>query len=103
MMVSVRSPTDLAARLGGEEFALILPDTRLEQAGAVCQRLREHVAAQQFGEEGQRFQVTLSLGVVEGRGQDIETWLRHADEQLYRAKAEGRDRLCSLKLAGDAR
>lgn len=94
MMACVRSPIDLASRLGGEEFALILPDTALEQGMAACTRLREQLAAQHFRDGGTAFRVTVSMGLVQGRGQSVEALLRLADEQLYRAKAAGRDRIC---------
>lgn len=94
MLRCVRSPTDLAARVGGEEFALLLPDTRLAEAEAVCARLREALAAQVFGEAADRFVVTASMGVVESLGLDAEPVLREVDHELYRAKAEGRNRVC---------
>lgn len=99
LMSCVRSPTDVACRLGGEEFALILPDTRREQVEAICARLREQLARQTFGEGEAAFKVTLSMGVVESRGQDVEQLLKLADHQLYLAKSSGRDRVCVAKLA----
>jgi len=99
LMSCVRSPTDVACRLGGEEFALILPDTRREQVEAICARLREQLARQTFGEGEATFKVTLSMGVVESNGQDVEQLLKLADDQLYLAKSSGRDRVCVAKLA----
>ncbi|MEY4763991.1 MAG: hypothetical protein RI907_664 [Pseudomonadota bacterium] len=93
MQDCVRSPTDLACRLGGEEFALILPDTDRTQALRVCARIRELLANMQFGEPGRRFRVTLSMGVVECLGEAVADCLREADAQLYRAKDAGRDRV----------
>lgn len=90
----VRSPTDLPSRLGGEEFALLLPETRLEQADTVCRRLREQLAALHFGEGYARFRITLSMGLIECFGQDAEQVLREADQLLYRAKSLGRDQVC---------
>jgi diguanylate cyclase (GGDEF)-like protein len=89
----VRSPTDLACRLGGEEFALILPDTDRERAMRVCNRVREQLAAMQFGEPGQRFRLTVSMGLVQCMGEPMAHGLKEADAQLYRAKAGGRDRV----------
>lgn len=94
LMACVRSPTDVACRLGGEEFALILPDTRSEQAEALCQRLREQLARQTFGAGEGAFKITLSMGVAEGHALDAEQLLGKADQQLYRAKASGRDQVC---------
>lgn len=98
----VRHPTDLACRLGGEEFALILPDTAREQAAAVCARLREALAECEFGAQGQHFKITLSMGLVETTGQSPETAFKQADEQLYKAKSSGRDRVCMLGQSGVA-
>jgi len=97
MMRCVRTPIDLACRLGGEEFALILPDTTLEQAMGVCTRLRAQLLAESFCESGKIFHVTLSMGLVEGQGLGMEALLALADEQLYRAKADGRDRICATR------
>jgi diguanylate cyclase (GGDEF)-like protein len=94
MMGTVRAPTDLAARLGGEEFALILPDTVQADAEAVCARLRAQLSHCLFGELPQCFQVTVSIGVIESRGQDVERILQEVDQQLYRAKSGGRDQVC---------
>jgi diguanylate cyclase (GGDEF)-like protein len=101
MQRCVRSPTDLAARLGGEEFALLLPDTSLSEAQAVCERLRQALADRLFGDTGARFAVTVSMGVVESRGLSAERALREADHQLYRAKAAGRDRVCLVASVPD--
>lgn len=99
LMACVRSPTDLASRLGGEEFALVLPDTRIEQGQAVCQRLRAQLAAQTFGEGEKRFRITVSMGLVECTTQDAEQVLRQADQLLYRAKSLGRDQVCMVDAA----
>ncbi|MBI5924503.1 MAG: diguanylate cyclase [Aquabacterium sp.] len=99
LMACVRSPTDVACRLGGEEFALILPDTRHEQVEAVCARLRQQLALQTFGEGDATFKVTLSMGVVEGSRQGAEQLLQLADHALYRAKSTGRDRVCMADSA----
>lgn len=96
MLGSVRTPTDVAARLGGEEFALLLPDTRLEDAQRVCERLRATLAAQRFRADGQSYQVSVSIGLVESRGQDADAILAAADRQLYQAKSEGRNRVCCM-------
>lgn len=95
MLGSVRTPTDVAARVGGEEFALLLPDTRLEDARRVCERLRATLAAQRFQAGGQTYQVTVSIGLVESRGSDADAVLAAADRQLYQAKSEGRNRVCT--------
>lgn len=89
----LRIPGDVAARLGGEEFALLLTDCRAPEAGRVCERLRRQLAEQEFGSPGRRFRVTLSMGVVECGAGSIEAALKAADVNLYQAKHDGRDRI----------
>lgn len=89
---SVRTPTDLAARLGGEEFAVLLPDTTVSEAEAVCLRIHDRLAAHAFQASGQAFHLTVSIGVAQCHGQSAEIVLRQADRNLYRAKQEGRNR-----------
>ncbi len=85
---------DLVSRLGGEEFALILPETTIEQARLVCDRLRLAVADARMRIEGDVIAVTVSGGVAPYReGQTVDEVLRMADVALYRAKHAGRDRL----------
>lgn len=87
---------DLACRSGGEEFTLVLPDTGLEVATAIAERIRESAAARELPGVGK---VTLSVGVA-CRNTETSTHnavLRLADERLYRAKLEGRNRVVSLQ------
>ena len=87
---------DLPARMGGEEFALLLGDTGIGEAEALCQRLRAqfHERRQWAGIEG--LGVTFSAGVVAmGPGDATPAALyQRADRALYRAKNGGRDRIC---------
>jgi diguanylate cyclase (GGDEF)-like protein len=93
LSMGVRTPVDLAARLGGEEFALLLPDTTLDEAEAVCSRLQQQLAAERvITPSGEALRLTVSMGVVEGLDQPPEHLLRQADTHLYEAKAAGRDR-----------
>jgi diguanylate cyclase (GGDEF)-like protein len=86
---------DVVARLGGEEFVLLLPNSTLEQALAAAERLRERVAQQPFDEDGVRLRVTVSIGVATRREDDpaVDAVLRRADRALYAAKAAGRNRV----------
>lgn len=87
--------TDFAARYGGDEFALFLPETKLEDGRRVCERIRERVAAYPWSQVHPELQITLSIGLAGNHGAaDHEAILRAADERLYQAKGEGRDRLC---------
>jgi two-component system cell cycle response regulator len=87
---------DLMCRLGGEEFVVVMPDTAKDVALRVAERVRGLVEATPFViEEGRRsIAVTVSVGVSErGRDGDASALLRRADEALYQAKAEGRNRV----------
>lgn len=92
LLLGVRTPTDQAARLGGEEFALLLPDTVLADAQALCVRLQQHLRTQTWLRGGQGLALTVSMGVVEATGGEVEAILRQADANLYTAKQTGRDR-----------
>jgi len=87
---------DVPGRYGGEEFAVLLPETPLENARRLAERIRVQLEAASFeGEEGQAFSVTASLGVALRTSKDAEPedLLRRADRALYRAKDEGRNRV----------
>jgi diguanylate cyclase (GGDEF)-like protein len=88
--------TDAAFRLGGEEFLILLPSTDVDSAIAVAERLRGEISRTPMESIGAR--VTASLGVTQlARGrEDWESAMRRADAALYRAKAEGRDRVFVL-------
>ena len=92
----LKRPADLAARYGGEEFAAILPDTTLEQARAMAERIRAHIAALNLPHAPAAVyrQVTVSVGVAAfGRGRltDEATLIEAADAALYAAKDGGRN------------
>ena len=92
--------SDVAARYGGEEFALLLPDTRAEDAIGLSERIRKSVASSPicFGPD-QQVEITVSVGMASVRPDagviDLksvgEKLIAEADVQLYRAKADGRD------------
>jgi diguanylate cyclase (GGDEF)-like protein/PAS domain S-box-containing protein len=85
---------DLLGRLGGEEFAILLPDTEADGAHEFAERLRQRVTAQPARTESGEIRVTLSIGVTPFSPQDgdIDAILARADRALYRAKENGRDR-----------
>lgn len=88
-------PTDLLARYGGEEFCVLLPDTPLDMGAMALDRLRASLAEAELRlDEGASLKVTISGGVAQWRdGWSLEDLIRAADEALYRAKREGRNRI----------
>ena len=88
---------DLPCRFGGEEFVVIMPETGVEDAHRIAERIRGHVAGSPFrvldGREA--LQVTISIGVAatSGAGDTAEALLKRADEALYDAKQSGRNRV----------
>jgi len=98
----VRSADDLAARYGGEELALLLSDCDERAAAVVAQRLVEAVRSLAIEHRASDVApwVTVSIGhaaLVPRAEQSPEVIVRLADEALYRAKAQGRDRVCSAE------
>lgn len=86
--------TDFVARYGGEEFAVLLPHTQLAGALTVAERIAGEMKRAKLGPPG--LKVTASFGVSGFPGRSVSTFeqlLRTADEALYRAKREGRDRI----------
>lgn len=94
---------DLVARMGGEEIVVVLPDTTLEAAYAVAERIRERVEADGFSihSNSRRIPVTVSIGVASRRAGDASSaeMMKRADDALYRAKAAGRNRVIVANAA----
>ncbi|MBU3909033.1 MAG: diguanylate cyclase [Gammaproteobacteria bacterium] len=87
--------TDRAGRMGGEEFAILLPETTPEAARNFAERLRQTVAALPIDFENRSLSVTVSIGVTSLSPADIapEDALRRADQAMYQAKESGRNRV----------
>ena len=88
---------DLFARIGGEEFAIVITECGVAETRICAERVRSHVAAQPFG-RGRRLEIplTVSIGIAHSDGTSIpstEEFLSSADKHLYRAKHEGRNRV----------
>ncbi|MCC7195744.1 MAG: diguanylate cyclase [Gemmatimonadaceae bacterium] len=93
---SVRS-VDFVARYGGEEFVAVLPETALAGAVVFAERLRERIAATKFVPAHGGVYLTASIGVASYPAPEIHTvddMIARADEALYRAKEQGRNRVC---------
>jgi two-component system, cell cycle response regulator len=93
---------DLVARLGGEEFVVVMPETDLRAAVRVAERLRASVAAEPFfiHASGDRPPITISIGVAVARsGDTVDTLLQRADDALYQAKNAGRNRVVAQEGA----
>ena len=91
---------DVIARWGGEEFALLLPQTNLAGAQAVAERCRRALEEATITAEGERVPVTVSVGVAGLRGGGLDSpdaLMRSADEALYEAKSSGRNRVVSVR------
>lgn len=85
---------DLAARLGGEEFALLLPDVSLKTTLIVAERVRKRFADRRFKSESGYFSSSVSAGIsLTGDNTQLETLMIQADAGLYTAKRSGRDRV----------
>lgn len=87
---------DMVARIGGEEFVVVMPDTNLAVAGRVAGRLLEKVSSSPFKvSEELSIPVTISIGIAlrDAASDTMETFLARADAALYKAKDEGRNRM----------
>lgn len=95
--LSTLRDVDILARWGGDEFLLMFTDTSLEHAALVLERLRNEVAALEISEVPGRLGLTLSSGLALNLPEEpVEDTLHRADEALYRAKAQGRNRIAGL-------
>jgi diguanylate cyclase (GGDEF)-like protein len=90
---------DTFSRLGGEEFAVLLPDTDFAGACVLAERVRRAVEAKPYGYEGTEISITTSIGLCARAGNAdmaFEAMINRADKALYKAKAQGRNRVESL-------
>jgi len=91
--------TDVVGRIGGEEFALPLPETDIDQANLVAERLRQAVSDHVMTASGTRFSVTVSIGEATGTlsMSSVAALIKLADLGLYEAKSAGRNRIARAK------
>ena len=91
---------DLLGRYGGEEFAVLLPEIELADAGQVAERLRQSTAQAPFATDQGPMEITISLGVapLDDECPDLEALLQRADQALYAAKKAGRNRVGRFEI-----
>jgi len=86
---------DLAARIGGEEFAIVCMDANIDETRQLAERLRQEMQSSAVVWEGCEFQICFSLGIAMREAEDdVESLLRKADLALYEAKKKGRNQVC---------
>ena len=92
---------DIVARWGGEEFLMLLPDTSIEQSEEICERLRRNIAASRFYGKSKTdpIKVTMSFGISVEHCKKLtfKDFIENADQALYLAKSNGRDRVETFK------
>ena len=93
--------SDVITRWGGEEFVVLLKECSLEQAVAVAEKLRSEIDGHDFSKIVSDRHITISLGVAQHEiGETASVFFQRADEALYKAKANGRNRLQVARLEG---
>lgn len=95
LLMATFRQVDVVARVGGEEFAVLLPSTDLQTALKIANRLRENVAAQVVEVDGAKIRFTVSGGVasMDDSISGLDALMKRADQALYQAKASGRNRI----------
>lgn len=91
-------------RYGGDEFAVVLPETTLEDSVRAAERIRLEVERHSFDFDGRSFRMTVSIGVATASGEEEVTTqelIRVADESLYQAKRQGRNRVVPAARCAD--
>jgi diguanylate cyclase (GGDEF)-like protein len=98
--------TDILGRIGGEEFSVLLPDTKLDAAALLAERICRNVESSLLNMPGRKLAIslTVSVGVVELSTymHGIDDMLRHADTALYHAKHDGRNRVMAYRGEDEA-
>jgi diguanylate cyclase (GGDEF)-like protein len=92
--IAGKRKSDLVGRLGGEEFAILLPETSLSRAKIVAEKIRKRVMAIRLSAHQVQFGVTVSIGIAEAHVgmSGIDALMSAADSALYEAKADGRNK-----------
>ena len=93
----LRNPANRCYRYGGEEFVVLLPNTDRAQSSAIAEQLRAAIEGLAFEEQGIAATVTISVGVnavIPSESTSFAALIHGADQALYQAKREGRNRVC---------
>lgn len=85
--------SDVVARLGGEEFAVIFSNTSMEEGEQICERIREAIEKTEFRYKNQSIYLTISLGMSKHHGEAVNDFIDNSDRALFQAKESGRNRL----------
>ncbi|MHA6261459.1 GGDEF domain-containing protein [Sporosarcina sp. CAU 1771] len=85
--------SDAYVRFGGEEFAIVLPRTLVDEAQIIAERIREAVEHSDFIFHNKHIPLTISLGVAEYEGEQVEEFIEKSDKALYSAKVNGRNQV----------
>lgn len=100
----IKRVSDMAFRYGGEEFAVLLPNTRRDGALIIAEKIRGRVETAEFRFEGRKLPVTISIGLavcVPEKGMSEALLMSHADAALYRSKQNGRNRVTAHGSDGE--
>jgi len=96
MKASELRKSDFFGRIGGEEFAVTLPETGIQDAAKVAERIRASLGSTPVISKGKVFYITASIGVSEYQtGDTQDALLQRADQAMYQAKRTGRDKVCT--------
>jgi diguanylate cyclase (GGDEF)-like protein len=95
LCLAIKRESDVVSRIGGETFAILLPDTSLERAEVIAEGLRMMVEATPLVVGAQEIAATVSIGLAQSRpsADGVDALMTEADEALYRAKRSGRNRV----------
>jgi diguanylate cyclase (GGDEF)-like protein len=85
--------SDQLFRTGGEEFAILLPETEIQDGRAICERLRTFVQHTSFINNNEKVPITISLGLAKYEGETVEGFMDKTDQALYKAKRTGRNKV----------
>jgi len=95
LLVENLRESDVAARMGGEEFSVLLPDTEIENAIILAERIRAAIEDENFWIQEDLIHLTASIGVAafNTEAASLEAMIKQADDHMYRAKQQGRNRV----------